>query len=155
MIKRTYWTKNKCHTEALKYNLKIDFINNNNAAYCAAYRNKWLNDICSHMLPCGDLYNRLVYIYIFPDNYIYIGLTCNIKRRNYEHLNLNKSAVFNHIIETNTTPKLIKLTKYVNIIDAIKKEKYFINHYLNINKYIILNKNEGGGIGSRKIKRTN
>jgi len=45
-----YWTKEKCQEEALKYKIKKDFIKNCRATYDAVSRNKWLNEICSHML---------------------------------------------------------------------------------------------------------
>lgn len=44
-----YWIFEKCKEEALKYDFKIDFKNNNNKAYRACLRNGWLDEICSHM----------------------------------------------------------------------------------------------------------
>lgn len=44
-----YWTIEKCQEEALKYNTKICFLKNSQAAYEAAYKKGWLNDICIHM----------------------------------------------------------------------------------------------------------
>jgi len=46
---RNYWTKEKCHEESLKYNSKSELRIKNNALVCAAYRNGWLDEICSHM----------------------------------------------------------------------------------------------------------
>lgn len=44
-----YWTKEKCHKEALKYNTRGEFNEKSKGAYLFAYRNNWLDDICSHM----------------------------------------------------------------------------------------------------------
>ena len=45
-----YWDKEKCHKEALKYMNKTDFKKFSYGAYKFAYKNKWLNEICSHMI---------------------------------------------------------------------------------------------------------
>ena len=43
------WFKENCKTEALKYNTKEEFTNGSLGAYKAAYKNKWLDEICQHM----------------------------------------------------------------------------------------------------------
>ena len=43
------WTFEACESEAKKYNLKKDFQNKSNTAYQAAWKNKWLEQICGHM----------------------------------------------------------------------------------------------------------
>ena len=47
--KHNYWTKEKCHKEALNYDFLYIFKNHCGSAYNSAYKNKWLIDICSHM----------------------------------------------------------------------------------------------------------
>lgn len=47
--KKLYWTKERCQTEALKYKTKGEFRKNSNSAYQSSFRNKWLNEICTHM----------------------------------------------------------------------------------------------------------
>ena len=44
------WTKDKCQEEALKYRSKKEFRKNNENIYSISSKNKWLNDICSHMI---------------------------------------------------------------------------------------------------------
>jgi hypothetical protein len=44
------WTKEVCSKEALKYKTKTDFEEGNINAYNACVRNKWLNELCSHMI---------------------------------------------------------------------------------------------------------
>lgn len=44
------WSKEKCQKEALKYETKKDFKLNCNGAYIKSLKNKWLDEICTHML---------------------------------------------------------------------------------------------------------
>lgn len=43
------WTKEKCQEESLKYKTKKEFLNNSRACCISAYKNKWMDEICSHM----------------------------------------------------------------------------------------------------------
>ena len=43
------WTKEKCQEEALKYKNKKDFLKGSSACCVSAYKNGWMDDICSHM----------------------------------------------------------------------------------------------------------
>jgi len=47
--KKIFWTKAKCHEEALKYNSKAEFKRNKSAAYSAAYKKGFLDEICAEM----------------------------------------------------------------------------------------------------------
>lgn len=47
--KAQQWTKEKCQGEAYKYKTRKDFQKGCRGAYAAAYRKKWLEEICSHM----------------------------------------------------------------------------------------------------------
>lgn len=44
-----YWTKERCKEEAKKYSNRTEFQKINKSAYGAAFKNGWLDDICSHM----------------------------------------------------------------------------------------------------------
>jgi len=44
-----YWTKERCHQEALKYQTRTAFQNGSSRAYSAARKKHWLDEICSHM----------------------------------------------------------------------------------------------------------
>lgn len=48
---KIFWTKERCHEEALKYKYKKDFDKYSHWAYTTSRNNKWLDDICSHMIP--------------------------------------------------------------------------------------------------------
>jgi len=45
-----YWMFDKCKEEALKYNTRKKFAINSSSAYDNSRKNKWLNEICSHMI---------------------------------------------------------------------------------------------------------
>jgi len=47
---RNYWTKEQCKIEALKYKTKNEFCKNSGSAYGASLKNKWIDEICSHMI---------------------------------------------------------------------------------------------------------
>jgi hypothetical protein len=47
---RNYWTKDRCHEEALKYKTRREFQTNSKVAYSKARKMGWLDDICSHMV---------------------------------------------------------------------------------------------------------
>ncbi len=48
--KKGFWTKDKCHEEALKYNTKKDFKEKSISVYSICVRRKWIDDICEHMV---------------------------------------------------------------------------------------------------------
>jgi len=147
------WTIEKCRKIALNYKRKIDFLNGNNKAYDAAYRNKWLGDICNHMEISGDKYNRCIYAYEFPDNSVYIGLTYNLEVRDEQHkadTKSNNSCVLSHIKNRHLLPILVKLSDYINYAEASVLEGTFVNKYKE-NGWIILNKNITGSLGASNL----
>lgn len=46
---KLYWTKEKCHDEAIKYNIISHFAKKSSGAHSSAKKHNWLDDICSHM----------------------------------------------------------------------------------------------------------
>ena len=44
-----YYTKENCSEKSIKYNSKVEFKNNDVNYYYASIKNKWLDEICSHM----------------------------------------------------------------------------------------------------------
>jgi hypothetical protein len=148
---KNYWNYIQCKKEALKYITKMDFRKNSNSAYQSAKRNKWLNNICSHMIIVGNQHKKLIYSYEFSDNHVYVGLTYNIIKRNNEHMNDLKSPVHKHMISTKITP--IKKILSKNLLDlktAKIEEEIWINFYCN-NNWKLLNKKKGGDLGGNKI----
>ena len=45
-----YWTKEKCYNESIKYKYRSDFQKGCISAYTISVRNKWLDEICQHMI---------------------------------------------------------------------------------------------------------
>lgn len=50
ILKKIKWTKEKCATEASKYNTRTLFQKGSRGAYKSALKNKWLEEICYHMI---------------------------------------------------------------------------------------------------------
>lgn len=144
-----YWTYDVCKLEAKKYLTKKEFRIFSGSAYTISIRNGWVDNICIHMKPIGDKYNRCVYVYEFSDNCAYIGLTYNLKRRINDRNKCKSDSVTKHIDNTGLTPKLIQLTDYIFIVNAIKLEEYYLNEYKR-NGWKTLNKTKTGSIGSTR-----
>jgi hypothetical protein len=142
------WTKEMAHQEALKYETKVEFRNGSPKAYGAAQRHKWMDDITKHMSPIGSLYNRMVYVYEFTDNHVYVGLTCNKKRRHNAHTNIDKilSPVAKHIIKTGLDPIYKEESTYITAIDAQNLEHRTLERYRS-EGWVILNTAKTGGLG--------
>jgi len=49
-VVKGYWTKENCKNEALKYKTKKDFKKISGSAYSICIKNKWIDDVCSHMI---------------------------------------------------------------------------------------------------------
>ena len=143
------WSLEKCKAIALKYQHRKEFQSGDNNAYCAAKYNGWLDDICKHMKPIGDRYNKCIYSYEFSDNHVYVGLTHNINIRQKNRDRDLTDTVTKYINETNLTPIRKQLTDYIFVDDAIRLEEEFLQKYLN-EGWVGLNKRKTGGIGSKK-----
>lgn len=50
------WNKEKCYIEALKYQSKPEYKKKSQPSYIIAYKNGWLDEICSHMI-CKNKHN--------------------------------------------------------------------------------------------------
>ena len=61
---RDYWTFERCHKTALRYQSRIDFKKNDGSAYSTAIRKGWIEQICTHMVkpipPIKWTYEKLV-----------------------------------------------------------------------------------------------
>jgi len=140
------WTKELAKEKAEKYVTRGDFYKNDCEAYAAAYRNGWLDEICSHMIDAGNKSNRLIYAFEFSDNSVYVGLTYNINIRKSQHLSTEASPVFKHINKTNLWPKTVLHTDYIEVEKAVLKEEEVLNKYKN-SGWTTLNKIKTGSLG--------
>lgn len=150
----TKWPFEICKELALKCKSRSEFERTYNGAYRASVNRKWMNDICGHMAPLGNRFNRCIYAYEFPDNSVYVGLTYSIEARNKVHTNsgsiVNNSAVKEHILKTGLTPKLNQLTGYIHYLEASKEEANWVEKY-RASGFTILNKRS---IGSLSLRNT-
>ena len=140
-----YWTYDRCKDITLKYNSIGKFRKENGGAYFAINYNNW-NHLFDHMKILPNFYKRLIYVYEFDDNSCYVGLTCDIIRRNKQHMEDFNSSVNKHIIETGFSPKLILKSDYIDIKDCVKLEETILTQYRD-RGFNILNKNKTGSIG--------
>jgi hypothetical protein len=143
------WTKEMCQTEADKYTTKRDFKKNSPKAYSSAFTHGWLPDITKHMIVLGDKFKRMVYVFEFPDNHAYVGLTQDKQRRNYSHLDTVKitSPIARHIVETGLQPEYKELSVYIDAKQAQELEDCTIQKYRQ-DGWIMLNKQKGGNLGA-------
>lgn len=138
------WCESDCHKESLKYNNRSELCKFNSSVYKKIIKNGW-NYMFSHMNKDYVNDNRCIYVYEFSDNHVYVGLTKDLDRRNIQHM--SKGSVFNYIKISKCDYKLVKLTDYINIFDAIKMEIEYVDNYQRMG-WDILNMKKAGGIGS-------
>lgn len=143
------WSKEMAAEEASKYSTKRDFKEKSPKAYSAAHRNGWIEEITKHMDVLGDKFNRMVYVYEFPDKHVYVGLTFDKMRRNYSHLDTEKltSPVAKHIIESGLQPKYKEVSAYISAADAQNLENCTMEKYKS-EGWTLLNRIKGGGLGA-------
>lgn len=147
------YTKEHCKNIALKYDHRKQFSTNDSKIYDYARRYKILDEICSHMKPIGNRYNRCIYAVEFPDNSVYIGLTYNLIMRKEYHLNKEKSTIYKKIKDSKLIPEFKQLTEYLDKDIASLKEQEYVENYKK-NNWIILNKVKAGNLGGDYLKWT-
>ena len=148
-----YWDKKHCRVVASKCNSRSEF-STYKGAYESARKNKWLDDICSHMKT--DINGRyIIYAYEFPDNHVYVGLTRTKSRRFNYHKTNETSSVYQHSEKTFQEPiyKILWEDGIYSADIAKEKEKYYLQMYI-FDGWIKLNKVKTGSIGGNKIKWT-
>lgn len=147
-----YWSFERCKEEALKYSNTTDFINNSIGAYNACTKNKWLEELTKHFKIRGTLKKRFIYAYEFEDNYVYVGLTYDIEKRQISHS--ISGSVFKHIESTKLKFNFIQITENpIDVEKAKELEGYYLNKYIK-EKWIPLNKRKTGGVGGNIYKWT-
>jgi len=156
-----YWTKERCAKEAEKFKYKSEFSRKANGAYISALKNGWIDEICSHMepkIPESRLNDKIhIYLYLFPDNHFYIGLTGNLDRRDKEHTKgtneqCRKSAVWKYMQKTGLIPEKTNLEENIPILD--KWLEGFWENYFMFLGFTKLNIAPTGSLGSSVRKWT-
>lgn len=152
--KMTYYTDEDIINGGLKYDNPVDYFKNEQNMYCAGQRRGLLNQIKYKVGYIGNRIKRLVYVYEFLDNSVYIGLTYNEKKREIEHSIKGKTTVSKHIVKTGLTPiKKIISDGYIDAHIAQEMENDLITEY-RLNGWNILNKVKGGALGGNTLKWT-
>jgi hypothetical protein len=143
-----YWTKEKCHEIALKFDSRNKFARTCSSAARIAQINGWYEEICSHMEPLGNKMKRGIYAFEFPEKVCYIGLTHDFDERKKSHLTKEKnhSPVFKYIEQTGSFPIFKRLTDYLDLKDCVGKEGLFLEEYKS-QGWISLNKAKTGSLG--------
>jgi hypothetical protein len=116
---------------------------------------EFLNDICKHMTPQGNLYKRVIYVYKFYDennnrSKAYVGLTYNPNKRNQQHTQrLTQKSVVKKFIENNPTFRyeFEVLTDFIGTDIVGNLENDYINKFKK-EGWIMLNVAKGGVLGS-------
>jgi predicted GIY-YIG superfamily endonuclease len=146
--KSNRWTKEKCKLESYKYKTRSELMLKNRSCYDFARKNKWLDEICSHMIE-NQISERCLYCFEFSDNTVYIGLTKNIEIRKNFHYNNSKSSVYRKIKKTSIMPRF-SYGDYEPQNIAKNKEIETIEKYKN-SGWRVLNKTNGGELGMNKL----
>ncbi|WP_413560719.1 GIY-YIG nuclease family protein [Bdellovibrio sp. HCB209] len=129
---------------AAKYEYVADFIEEEEAAYQAASKKKILADVTKHMKRKGSLYKRFVYE-VSNQKYIYVGLTSNIERRFANHRASTDSA---RAALFNDPNAVFNISSLMDAKIARSIEEGLIRKHRQESKLIVLNQNDGGGLGS-------
>lgn len=149
-----YWTKERCIEVAKSFQHKKDFQNAYRGAYTSCQRNNWLEEVCSHMIPKGNMYNKLIYVYEFSDNHAYVGLTYDINKRHNNRMKDERDPVLIHMNKTKLIPIRKLLTNFLPIEEACIQEINWAKIYTD-QGWTLLNRAETGShIGTHVIKWT-
>ena len=147
------WSDDMLKDEALKYHTRIGFQKGSISAYLIAYKRGVLDEICSHMVRVGNIHNRFIYTIEFENNNIYIGLTSNLERRKYEHINGSSNKHVNELINNGINFTFNSDNILYSSNEASKIEISLVSEYKE-KGYNILNISKPGGLGGCKTKWT-
>lgn len=146
--KPSLWLKDACFNAASKCKTRSEYNKKYPGASKSARNHGWFEEISSRYFePVGNKALRCIYAYEFQDGSVYVGLTSDLNRRDEEHKTNHDSQVYKHILESGLTPKLVKLTEYVDYIKASKLEGEYLKKYTD-EGWIELNKAKTGGLGT-------
>lgn len=141
-------TKENCKHIALKFETKSDFQKYEKGRwYNYAIRHNIKDEVCSHMRVRGNKKKRCIYVAKFSDNSIYVGLTCDAKRRWSDHLYKKLSSVYLHMQETGLSPVFEIVHDYIDVEKAQKLEAEYEQKYIE-EGWNVLNRATPGAIGS-------
>lgn len=146
-----YWNKENCTKEAKKYKHRADFKYGNSSAYQSARANKWLDEVCQHMVPKN--FSHLYCGYVILNKRLrlaYVGITKNFAKRRYYHFS-DKNTCTSKKLTAENDSKMIQLTDYViTSADAKDFEELLYAMYVDTPYTVTNNPNRLGLLGSNK-----
>jgi hypothetical protein len=146
------WTYELLQEEALKYKTIKEFRSKSPNGYATCVKRKLIRELTTHMEPLGHRYARLVYVYEFPDNHAYVGLTYNKDKRHGEHMRDGRGVVYHHMKKTELTPNYKMVSNwYIPNSDAQNLERETYEKYLN-DGWVMLNSVPCGSLGGNDFK---
>lgn len=142
----------ECYAIAKQCKTRLELKNKNIHVYNKCARMDWWKEF-NWLIPYDNkLKSQFIYVYEFPNNVAYVGLTNDIKRRNAEHTGNYgkrslKSPVFNYSKKENIeTPEIKILESELTRSESKERECFWIDYYKN-NGWMLLNKVKGGSLG--------
>ena len=132
------------YRRASMYKNVSEFIAKEPGAYNSASKLGILKDVTKHMKRKGNLYFRFVY-QVFNGRHCYFGLTSNIEKRFANHRK-SRDKRRAHLFRSPLSTK--KVSKRMEAAAAREHESRLISRYQKNKAWIVLNKNDGGGLGS-------
>ncbi len=134
--------------EAKKYTYKQEWKKKSSWSYQQVLRKRkhLIPECTAHMqAPLGPvLRGYQIYAYEFPDNHVYVGLTCNPTVRHYNHT--KQGTVFNYSRRKGLAPLFIVVTDGLSATDAARAEQQAVECYES-NGWQLLNSAHGGSLG--------
>ena len=134
---------------ASNYKYRVDFRNGDSGAYAWCLRNKCLDKVCKHMKIKSNLFRRVLYKYVFSRKRIYIGITANPRRRDWDHR--SKSGKHHGLLRRYPEVKMNILKKNLTPKQAIKKEEDLIQYYRKIGWSVLNDKSPRRSLGYVKV----
>ena len=151
------YTYEYCYEVAKKYKTHMDFRRFDNKVYYHAKLKNWINDYIWLENVESNLKTQTIYVYEFQNNFAYVGLTCNIKARDWQHRYYNEKyhkndSVFLFSKENNIEiPEIKILEDGLTRFESQKREQYWADYYKSIG-YELINKCKCGSLGGNVKK---
>ena len=147
------WTEESTYLEAKKYLYMSDFSKKSPGAYSMSKRKGWLKSFTWLKSKSKvDINQNLwcVYVYLIEQKYVYVGLTNDIKRRDYEHRSSKRDRFYNFCKENGLEISGYEIIKDgLTGIEAQDLEDIVKQEYLNKPEWIVINVGKTGiGTGS-------
>lgn len=144
------WNEATVREEALKYEFLKDFVKNSAGAYDKARKMGWLKN---YTWLKQNTYNKnehiwYVYVYEIENKYVYIGLTVDLDRRDYEHRkkikrdSLAKFCYKNNIILERKS--YIVIAENLTAKESQEMEDRLKNEYFESEKWAVINSGKTG-----------